>query len=69
MVAALATWGCSLCHIGVQPLSRAVPTSYVSLLKVHEIDYSDVAPDPPLAAVLSRLAVPAWIFTARWLTS
>ena len=34
------------------------------LLKVHEIDYSDVLPDPPLAAVLGRLAVPAWIFTA-----
>ena len=53
----------------MQPPSHRVAAPTVShILKVHEIDYSDVAPDPLLAAVLGRLAVPAWIFTARWLT-
>ena len=32
---------------------------------MHDIDYSDVAPDPTLAVLLGGLTVPAWIFTAR----
>lgn len=31
---------------------------------VHQINYSDVAPDPQLASMLGRLAVPTWVFTA-----
>ena len=34
------------------------------LLQVHDIDYSDVAADPPLAAILGGLKVPSWVFTA-----
>ena len=34
------------------------------LKNVHDIDYSDIRPDEALAAVLSRLAVPTWVFTA-----
>jgi len=34
------------------------------LHEVHLIDYSDVYSDPPLAEMLSRLALPTWVFTA-----
>ena len=35
------------------------------LHKVHLIDYSDIEPDPELAAVLGRITKPAmWVFTA-----
>lgn len=36
------------------------------LLKVHDIDYDDIAPDPALVEVLARLmkVAPCWVFTA-----
>ena len=34
------------------------------LIKVHEIDYSDIAPDPKLVATLGGLMAPTWVFTA-----
>ena len=36
------------------------------LKNVHDIDYSDISPDPELDAVLSRLRpeLPTWLFTA-----
>eukprot|EP00962_Isochrysis_galbana_P056691 scaffold28768_cov130-Isochrysis_galbana.AAC.1 len=34
------------------------------LHEVHLIDYSDISPDPPLAEMLSRLKIPAFVFTA-----
>ena len=34
------------------------------LVDAHTIDYSDITPDPQLASVLSKLALPTWVFTA-----
>ena len=31
---------------------------------VHDIEYSDIAPDPKLRAVLAKVKTPQWIFTA-----
>ena len=41
----------------------AVATRVVQL-KVHDIDYSDIAADPKLATILAGLTVPTWVFTA-----
>ena len=34
------------------------------LVDAHTIDYCDITPDPQLASVLSKLALPTWVFTA-----
>lgn len=34
------------------------------LREVHNIDYSDIKPDPPLRAELANLTAPHWVFTA-----
>ena len=34
------------------------------LIAGHDIEYSDIHPDPELAATLARLRAPTWVFTA-----
>ena len=34
------------------------------LVRVHQIDYGDIQPDPALDAILAGLSAPTWIFTA-----
>ena len=49
-----------------RPLLVAAPAvaARVVQLKVHDIDYSDIAADPKLATILAGLTVPTWVFTA-----